>query len=76
MRTEISTACLMQNYITGLQVRGFGWSRSRIFSPTPDVQLDKFLYHTSKMGIPVETVKFLMKLLLKQRFLAVHHNFH
>ena len=53
-------------------------SRSRIFCPipTPDVQLDHFLHHTPKLGIPVEMVQFLLKLLLKQRFLAVHHDFH
>ena len=42
----------------------FGWSRipnntrsqSQIFCPTPDVQLDHFLHHTTKLGIPVETV--------------------
>ena len=41
----------------------FGWTgipnntedRSRIFCPTPDLQLD-FLNHTPKMGIPVEMV--------------------
>jgi len=52
----------------------FGWSRisnntgsrSRIFCPTPDVQLDHFLDHTPKLGIPVEMVQFLSKLLLKQ----------
>jgi len=32
-------------------------SRSRIFFPTPDVQLDHFLHHTLKLGIPVETVQ-------------------
>ena len=68
----------------------FGWSRiripnntrsgrrSRIFCPTPTpvVQLDHFLPYTRKLGIPVEMVQFLLKLLLKQRFLAVHHDFH
>jgi len=44
--------------------------------PTPDVQLDHFLHHTPKLRIPVELVQFLLKLLLKQRFLAVHHDFH
>jgi len=39
---------------------------------TPDVQLDHFLHHTPKLGIPVEMVQFLLKLLLKQRFLAVY----
>ena len=46
----------------------FGWnrspifnntgSRSRIFCPTPDVKLDHVLYHTPKLGIPVEMVQF------------------
>ena len=46
----------------------FGWnrnpifnnteSRSRIFCPTPDVQLDHVLYHTTKLGRPVEMVQF------------------
>ena len=63
----------------------FGWSRipdntgseSRIFcpTPTPDVQLDHFLHHTHKLQ-PVEMVQFRLKLLLKQRFLAVYHDFH
>jgi len=52
----------------------FGWSWS--FCPTPDVQLDHFLHHPPKLGIPFEMVQFLLKLLLKQRFLAVHLNFH
>ena len=51
-------------------------TRSRIFCPTPNVQLDHFLHQTPKLGIPVEMVQFLLKLLLKQRFLAVHHDFH
>ena len=66
----------------------FGWSwsrfpnntgsRSRIFCPTPtlEVQLDHFLHHTPKLGIPIEMVEFLLKLLLNQRFIAVHHDFH
>jgi len=28
------------------------------FCPTPYVQLDHFLHHTSKLGIPVEMVQF------------------
>ena len=56
----------------------FGWSwsripnntgsRSRIFcpTPTPDVQLDHFLHHILKLRIPVEMVRFLLKLLLKE----------
>ena len=55
-------------------------SRSRIFLSdlTPDAQLDCFLHHTPKLGIPVELemVQFLLKLLLKKSPLAVHHNFH
>jgi len=48
------------------------------FCPTlaPDVQLDHFLNHTLKLRILVEMAQLLLKLLLKQRFLAVHHNFH
>jgi len=38
-----------------------------LFCPTPtaEVQLNHFLYHTSKLEIPVEMVQFLFKLLLK-----------
>jgi len=32
------------------------------FCPTPDVQLNHFLHHTPKLGIPVEMVQFLLKL--------------
>ena len=45
-------------------------------TPTPDVQLDHFLHRTPKLRIPVEMVQFLLKLWLKQRLLAVHHDFH
>ena len=57
------------------------WSRSRrflggvgvgFFCPIPDVQSDHYLNRTLKLGIPVEMVQFLLKLLLKQRSLAVH----
>jgi len=37
-------------------------SESNFFCPTPDVQLDHFLHHTLKLGIPVEFVQFLLKL--------------
>ena len=57
-------------FLTTLEV-GVGF-----ICPTPDVQLDHFLHHTPKMGIPVEMVQFLLKFLLKQRFLDVHHDFH
>jgi len=42
---------------------------------TPEVQSDHFLHHTPKLGIPAEMIQFLLKLLLKQRFLAVYHRF-
>jgi len=45
-------------------------------TPTPAVQLDDFLHHTLKLRNPVEMGQFLLKLLLKQRFLTVHHDFH
>ena len=45
-------------------------------TPTPEIELDHFLHHTPKLGIPVEMAQFLLKHLLKQRFLAVHHDFH
>ena len=35
-----------------------------------------FFTSHSKMGIPVEMVQFLLKVSLKQRFLAVRHDFH
>jgi len=35
------------------------------FCPTPDVQLDHFLHHTPNWGIPVEMVKYGLKLSLK-----------
>jgi len=45
-------------------------------TPTPDVHLDHFLHHTPKLGIPVEIVQSVLKLLLKYGFLAVHYDFH
>jgi len=49
-----------------------------MFCPTrtPEVKLDHFLHYTLRLGIPVEMVQIYLKLLLKQRFLAVHHDFH
>jgi len=58
-----------------LTTLGFGVGVG-FFCPTPNVQVDYFLHHTPKLGIPVEMVQFLLKLLLKQRFLAVHHDLH
>jgi len=50
---------------------------SRIFCPTSTLGASWiFLHHTPKLGFPVEIVKFLWKLLLKQIFLAAHHDFH
>ena len=37
----------------------------RFFCPIPEVQLDQFLHHTLNLGIPVEMIQILMKLLLK-----------
>jgi len=67
----------------------FGWSRSRIPDNTgsrsrfflsdsnPGCPIRSFSHHTPKLGIPVEMVQFPLKLLLKQRFLAVvYHDFH
>jgi len=51
-------------------------SESDFFSRTPDAQLDHFLHHTPKFGVPVGMVQHLLKLLLNQRFLAVYHDFH
>ena len=52
--------------------------QSRIFcpTPTPEIQLDRFVHHTPMLGSPVEMVKFIMKLLLKHIILAVYHDFH
>jgi len=49
-------------FLTTLGV-GVGFFRP---TSTPDVQLDHFLHHTPKLGIPVEMVQFL----------AVYHDFH
>ena len=38
--------------------------------------IGSFFTSLLKLGIPVETEEFLLKLLLKQRILAVHHDFH
>ena len=46
------------------------------FWPTSEIHLDNFLYPTPKLGIFVEMVQFLMKLLLIQIILAVYHDFH
>jgi len=50
-------------------------SRVGFFFPTStlDVQLDHFLHHTPKLGIPVEMVQFET---CWNRFLVVYHDFH
>ena len=57
-------------FLTTLEV-GVGF-----FCSTPTSNWIIFLHQTPKLGIPVEMVQLLLKLLLKQRFLAVHHDFH
>jgi len=59
-------------FLTTLRV-GVGLVRP---TPTPDFHLDYFLHHTPKLGIPLEMVQFLYKLLLKQIFLAAYHDLH
>jgi len=41
-------------------------------TPTPVVRLDHSLHHTLKMRITFEMVQFLLKLLLKKIFGALH----
>jgi len=38
--------------------------------------MSHILHHTPNLGIPVEMVQFLSKLLFKQIILAVYHDFH
>jgi len=48
-------------------------------TPTPEVQLNHLLHRTPKLGILVVLVQMaqlILKLLLKQRFLAVYPDFH
>ena len=54
----------------------FGGVGVGFFCPTltPEVQLDHFLHHTHKLGIPIEMVQFLMNFLLKQIILVVYHD--
>jgi len=59
-------------FLTTLGV-GVGFFLSDCDSGCP---IGSFLHHTPKLRIPVEMVQFLLKLLLKQRFLAVYHDFH
>jgi len=50
----------------GVRVLTLGVGVIDFFCPTPDVQLDHFQNHTLKLGILVEMVQFVLKLLLKQ----------
>jgi len=63
-----------RRFLGGVGVGFLTTLRVGFFCPTPDVQLDYFLHHTQ--GFLVEMVQRLLKLLLKQRFPAVHHDFH
>jgi len=62
--------------IPGLRTQASRFFRSGVLGETEHRPEDHFLHHTPKLGIPVEMVQFILKLLLKQRFLAVHHDFH
>ena len=50
------------------------WSQTFLFESGSSI--GSFSHHTPKLGIPVEMVQFLVKILLKQRILAVYHDFH
>jgi len=54
--------------VAGLRSRGriLNNTGSRIFCPTPGVQLDHFLHQTPKSRVPVEMEQFILKLLLKE----------
>jgi len=64
--------------------KAFWWSRipndtrgqSRIFLSDSGCSIGSLLQHIPQLRIPAESVQFLMKLLLKQRILAVYHDFH
>ena len=50
----------------------FAWSRILENSRSP---MESFLHRTPKLVIPVQTGQFLMKILSKQRIVAVYHDF-
>ena len=62
----------------------FGWSRipnntgspSRIFCPTPTPDVQLIICQITLLDWEFLLKWFLLKLFLKQRFLAVHHDFH
>ena len=79
--SEILTACaetrVAESEVFGCsRIPNNTGSRSRIFVQLRMSNWIIFLHHTPKLGIPVEMVQFLLKLLLNQSFLAVHHDFH
>jgi len=80
MQTELRSRSRSRRFLDGVRVAFLTTLGVRVgfFCPTttPDVQWDHFSNHTLELGIPVEMVQFILKLLLKQRFLAVHHDFH
>jgi len=79
-RSSPHTFSFLESRFAESEVFGWSWipnnTTSRIFCLTLDVQFVHFLHHTPNLGIPVEMVQFLLNLLLKQIFLAVHLEFH
>jgi len=65
--------CKCSTFFTASKPTTTNKSRSRIFSPTLEIQLDHFLHHTSMLGILVKMVQFILKLCWN-RFFAVHHS--
>ena len=70
--------CCKQGYEAVRSRRFWGGVGVGLFCPTltPEVQLDHFLHHTSKLGAAVAMAQFLVKLLLEQRILVVYHDLH
>jgi len=54
---------------------GFVTTESDILSDSGS-PIGSLLHHTPKLGIPIESVQYLIKLLLKYIILAVYHDFH
>jgi len=76
-------------FSVAMSIQGCGVSRKRrlfggvgflmtlgVFCPTPESPTGSLWHHTPKLGLPVESAQFLIKLLLKQRILAVYLDFH
>ena len=77
---EINNFCMTKQILhfkAGLwsckELEVFGWSQ--IFCPTPEVQMNHFLHHTPKLGIPIECYYFFWNFYWN-RSLAVYHYFH